>query len=287
MGCIRFSVSILFVGVIVCFSLSMLSLSQRDNGCYVKNGIGACDYTMRSVTINNFTCVDDCLPRCNCNNCANSDFCNCDLIMCNVVGEYDNQKCNINKFNYLEKGKPSVSDVFSYTDTYNTFQINTTYNMFSKKEQNDKCFLKNQIISNGKEYYDYVVVGISAPFIFVTMCVLSMCDKFLDNNDHITTTNNNNVNNINDVEIGNLNNTTPIQIEVDNINTQVIPSAPCLPHNNYIIVNKYDNDVCSICICEIDKNKKYILLNCLHAFHEDCIKLLLNDNCPLCLCKFR
>ena len=66
-------------------------------------------------------------------------------------------------------------------------------------------------------------------------------------------------------------------------------SAKSVKKNNFVIVNKYDNNCC-ICLNEIDKTKQYALLNCSHNFHEDCIKQLEDKEdkcdgikCPLCL----
>ena len=63
-------------------------------------------------------------------------------------------------------------------------------------------------------------------------------------------------------------------------------AAKSIKKNNFVIVNKFSNDICAICQGHIDKTQQYAVLNCSHDYHEDCIKLLDNKQkgikCPLC-----
>lgn len=41
-------------------------------------------------------------------------------------------------------------------------------------------------------------------------------------------------------------------------------------------------DTCVLCICDITKKEKTVILKCKHIFHKDCILNLRNNICPLC-----
>jgi hypothetical protein len=48
-----------------------------------------------------------------------------------------------------------------------------------------------------------------------------------------------------------------------------------------IIVTKDFDDVCSICLCDVDKEDDCDLL-CGHRHHVDCIKQVIKNECPVC-----
>ena len=56
--------------------------------------------------------------------------------------------------------------------------------------------------------------------------------------------------------------------------------------NNLIVNKQYDENKkeCSICLDNIKIGEKYIILPCIHFFHENCIKKWMNEKntCPLC-----
>lgn len=53
---------------------------------------------------------------------------------------------------------------------------------------------------------------------------------------------------------------------------QQIQPIPIEVNNNYIVVNKFDNSTCPICLSEIDRNKSYAILHCSHIYCEECVK---------------
>ena len=55
---------------------------------------------------------------------------------------------------------------------------------------------------------------------------------------------------------------------------------------NPSLVKKDDDNVCSICLCEYEKNDDILLLPCGHFFHDECVTSWTNQSvrCPLCNC---
>ena len=53
------------------------------------------------------------------------------------------------------------------------------------------------------------------------------------------------------------------------------------------LLKRVEKEVCSICLDELDVDKKVCLLRCTHMFHENCIVEWLGgeNTCPLCRCK--
>lgn len=49
-------------------------------------------------------------------------------------------------------------------------------------------------------------------------------------------------------------------------------------------ISKFKEKICVICLEDFKQNDNYILLQCIHFFHDDCIKeWILNKNiCPIC-----
>ena len=71
--------------------------------------------------------------------------------------------------------------------------------------------------------------------------------------------------------------------DISNI-TRTLNSQELNELNEYNI-NFEHNDVCSICLDNIEKNNLIIKLKCNHIFHSSCIKEYLknyNRNCPIC-----
>ncbi len=68
----------------------------------------------------------------------------------------------------------------------------------------------------------------------------------------------------------------------DNIQPQLIP----IKVNNITELNDNFNDICPICIENIDPIDSFKLNVCnIHIFHEECINMYVNSNfaiCPLC-----
>ena len=50
-----------------------------------------------------------------------------------------------------------------------------------------------------------------------------------------------------------------------------------------------DNEICSICLEEIEMNQNIRVLNCFHKYHKNCIEEWLNISliCPQCNCEFK
>ena len=56
---------------------------------------------------------------------------------------------------------------------------------------------------------------------------------------------------------------------------------------NFVIVNKFEDNDCTICLDGIDKTKPYAMLVCSHNFHIDCIEEFTKKQnngakCPIC-----
>ncbi|ORX71807.1 hypothetical protein DL89DRAFT_265523 [Linderina pennispora] len=52
-----------------------------------------------------------------------------------------------------------------------------------------------------------------------------------------------------------------------------------------IVVQKAEQDVCAICLAEIEDDEKLLKLPCKHKYHQDCIQIWLtekSERCPLC-----
>ncbi len=47
---------------------------------------------------------------------------------------------------------------------------------------------------------------------------------------------------------------------------------------------KEHEEICSICLCDLENTKNIFLSDCRHIYHFKCIKqwLEINNNCPLC-----
>lgn len=79
-------------------------------------------------------------------------------------------------------------------------------------------------------------------------------------------------------------NDTQQTVIINNINTQ--PQLIAIKVNNISELNHNFNDICPICIEDIDPIESYKLNVCnTHIFHEECINLYVNSNfsiCPLC-----
>lgn len=68
---------------------------------------------------------------------------------------------------------------------------------------------------------------------------------------------------------------------IANINeTTIIKPQP----NKYVVVNKYEDNICSICLDEIDKSTQYAMLPCSHILHKQCADSWLpnHSGCPVC-----
>ncbi|GJU79679.1 rhodanese-like domain-containing protein 9, chloroplastic [Tanacetum coccineum] len=50
--------------------------------------------------------------------------------------------------------------------------------------------------------------------------------------------------------------------------------------------DKEDAEDCAICLCELEENKRLVVLTCKHKFHVSCIRKWLKKQnvCPLCKC---
>ena len=75
-------------------------------------------------------------------------------------------------------------------------------------------------------------------------------------------------------------------VAVENANVVVVKITRIKPKlNNYVTVNKYEDDICGICLDAINKSKEYALLKCSHCYHQDCIDSWLANHktCPKCL----
>ena len=246
-------------------------MPNTSDCCYVKNGIGVCNYHERAVTISEYTCVSiagsksSCSPYCNCHNCVQSEFCDCGVVQCYIKGIYDDHECK-------------MSDSHSYNGAIHNYPINTTNNYFVEKGDYNTCYEMNPIISKGKLYYKVAIFGIAiASWVGLTLFIgLSdllinfIINKYNTSNDNT----NNDLDNINIVQI------TDIEAKPFAIPVIVPPKS-----SDYVTVNKYDDNTCSICMDQIDKTQQYALLKCAHCYHEDCINFWLSKHktCPTCV----
>ncbi len=251
-----------------------------SKGCYIKNGIGFCDFTLEQMTFQKYECSDWnlCTPYCNCNNCISSEYCNCGEIMCYTYGTYvsshDNQ---LHECKFYSDYYAGIDDE-SYTYTKSHYEINSTHPMYVSKSNNKVCVPKNYAEDAGKFIFNSLVAFIVYGVIFAIFFIVgTISAEFNEENYQY--------------------NETEQIISVDNVNEEMIVNEPnditeqnnMVEQKKYKIVNKYDSDTCCICLEKIDKEKPYAMLECLHANHIECIDNWLQKNkinkqiCPTCM----
>jgi len=118
-------------------------------------------------------------PTCNCGYCVDTNNCRCNLLKCNVIAQRKNKECivlrdysiynpdDINDvssasgfgFTFKENKEPYFPyNIWSYDDLQkNILQINSTHNYYEFNNDNNYCYLKNQVEENGKIAYIFVV----------------------------------------------------------------------------------------------------------------------------------
>ena len=78
-----------------------------------------------------------------------------------------------------------------------------------------------------------------------------------------------------------------MEIEAYKKNRLCLKKALVLKVKTYENISNHDNDVCSICISEINHRDRIGVISCEHMFHVDCLKVWLKRKnvCPLCMCQ--
>jgi len=96
--------------------------------------------------------------------------------------------------------------------------------------------------------------------------------------------NNDNMNGINNHNIFNLFSENSVYITNGNPLSLTIFNKLCVIEINQANINKYCEQICTICQDIYKIGEKCIILNCFHRYHEECIKKWYKEKnkCPIC-----
>ena len=96
--------------------------------------------------------------------------------------------------------------------------------------------------------------------------------------------NNDNMNGINNHNIFNLHSENSVYITNGNRLSSTIVNKLRVIDINQANINKYNDQICTICQDIYKIGEKCMILNCKHDYHEECIKKWFerNNKCPIC-----
>lgn len=175
---------IIFVAILIAafsFGLSASSWTAyediTDHYCYKNSdGIDFCEkYTNENIVITGYNGEynKSFYPEnCNCDTCVNSFDCDCDTVMCSLIGKY-----NYNNTDTYCSVYDIVNDVEKYYWTKSSltkYIIGSRHNFYKTHDIDYKCYEKDTIDKNGLFKYQFMVIGTTFTILFLATMYLSV-----------------------------------------------------------------------------------------------------------------
>lgn len=157
-------------------------------GCYVGNNVDLCpNWHLKSVSYIRFDDTTALISEnCNCGKCVNSPTCNCNVLKCYLIGEYDaGKECKIAYDYYYsdDSDDKMYESLWKYSVLNTTYLIGDSDNYYINSEKFDEyCMSDSDVEDVGKIVYgDFIGLVVSAS-IFGAISLLILYAWYCDEN---------------------------------------------------------------------------------------------------------